>query len=434
MTKTLRVGVAGLGFVGAATVKLLQNKAPLLRLRCTRDILVTAVSARDKSKDRGISMEGIKWHDNPLDISNDEHVDLVVEAIGGSDGVAKEVVEKAIANGKHVVTANKALIAQSGIILAEDAEQSGVALAFEAAVAGGIPILKVLREGLSANRIDGVYGILNGTCNYILTCMRETGKEFEEVLQDAQKLGYAEEDPSFDLDGIDAAHKLAILSSLAFGLKIDFGAVHVEGIRHITLLDIEFAQELGYRIKLLGITRQSARGIEQRVHPCMVPLDAPIAHIEDVFNAIVVHGDQVGTTMYEGRGAGAGPTSSAIVADIVDIALDRFLPAFGLAANDLKTSNSLDMLERVASYYVRFTVIDRPGVFAEIATALRDNNVSMEKIIQRGRAPGEPVRVVLTTHETKEKSILKTIQAIDQTDAVVEPTRMIRIEPSVFLS
>lgn len=434
MTKTLRVGVAGLGFVGAATVKLLQNKAPLLRLRCTRDILVTAVSARDKSKDRGISMEGIKWHDNPLDISNDEHVDLVVETIGGSDGVAKEVVEKAIANGKHVVTANKALIAQSGTILAEDAEQSGVALAFEAAVAGGIPILKVLREGLSANRIDGVYGILNGTCNYILTCMRETGKEFEEVLQDAQKLGYAEEDPSFDLDGIDAAHKLAILSSLAFGLKIDFGAVHVEGIRHITLLDIEFAQELGYRIKLLGITRQSVRGIEQRVHPCMVPLDAPIAHIEDVFNAVVVHGDQVGTTMYEGRGAGAGPTSSAIVADIVDIALGRFLPAFGLAANDLKTSNSLDMLERVASYYVRFTVIDRPGVFAEIATALRDNNVSMEKIIQRGRAPGEPVRVVLTTHETKEKAILKTIQAIDQTDAVVEPTRMIRIEPSVFLS
>ena len=434
MTKTLRVGVAGLGFVGAATVKLLQNKAPLLRLRSTRDILVTAVSARDKSKDRGISMEGIKWHDNPLDISNDEHVDLVVETIGGSDGVAKEVVEKAIANGKHVVTANKALIAQSGTILAEDAEQSGVALAFEAAVAGGIPILKALREGLSANRIDGVYGILNGTCNYILTCMRETGKEFEEVLQDAQKLGYAEEDPSFDLDGIDAAHKLAILSSLAFGLKIDFGAVHVEGIRHITLLDIEFAEELGYRIKLLGITRQSARGIEQRVHPCMVPLDAPIAHIEDVFNAVVVHGDQVGTTMYEGRGAGAGPTSSAIVADIVDIALGRFLPAFGLAANDLKTSNSLDMLERVASYYVRFTVIDRPGVFAEIATALRDNNVSMEKIIQRGRAPGEPVRVVLTTHETKEKAILKTIQAIDQTDAVVEPTRMIRIEPSVFLS
>ena len=264
--------------------------------------------------------------------------------------------------------------------------------------------------------------------------MRETGKEFEEVLQDAQKLGYAEEDPSFDLDGIDAAHKLAILSSLAFGLKIDFGAVHVEGIRHITLLDIEFAQELGYRIKLLGITRQSARGIEQRVQPCMVPLDAPIAHIEDVFNAVVVHGDQVGTTMYEGRGAGAGPTSSAIVADIVDIALGRFLPAFGLAANDLKTSTSLDMLERVASYYVRFTVIDRPGVFAEIATALRDNNVSMEKIIQRGRAPGESVRVVLTTHETKEKAILKTIQTIDQTDAVVEPTRMIRIEPFVFLS
>jgi len=430
----VRVGVAGLGFVGAATVKLLSQHSNLLKLRSNKDIQVIAVSARDRLKSRGFSMDGLTWHDDPRTLAKDKNLDVIVEAIGGASGIAKELVELSISNGKHVVTANKALIAESGFNLAQKAEKAGVTLAFEAAVAGGIPIIKALREGLSANDIDGVYGILNGTCNYILTSMRESGREFEAVLEEAQKLGYAEADPSFDVNGVDTAHKLSILSSIAFGAKVDFDSVFVEGIRHITSLDIEFAEELGYKIKLLGITRRTGSGVEQRVHPCMVPLDAPIAHIEDVFNAIVIYGDQVGATMYEGKGAGAGPTSSAVVADIMDIAQGRNIPAFGLSTGNLGTLNTVKMRNRVAAYYVRFTVIDRPGVFAEIASALSENNVSMEKIIQRGRAPGEPVRVVLTTHETKEEAILATIETIDQADTVVEPTRMIRIEPFLFLS
>ena len=249
MTEKVRVGVAGLGFVGAATVRLIRQHSHLLSLRSKKEIQVTAVSARDSVKSRGFSMDGLKWYDDPIALAKDENIDVVVEAIGGAEGVAKELVELAITNGKHVVTANKALIAQSGVYLAQKAEKAGVTLAFEAAVAGGIPIIKALREGLSANEIDGVYGILNGTCNYILTSMRESGGEFEDVLEEAQKLGYAEADPSFDVDGIDTAHKLAILSSIAFGMKVDFDAVFVEGIRHVTSLDIEFAEELGYRIK-----------------------------------------------------------------------------------------------------------------------------------------------------------------------------------------
>jgi len=424
----LNIGIAGLGTVGTGTVKLLRQNQKLLSERTGRDITVTAVSARDASKDRGISLDGVTWHEDAATLSNDANVDVVVELIGGSDGIAKDLVETALANGKHVVTANKALVAHHGTALAQAAENAGVMLQYEAAVAGGIPIIKALREGLSANNIDRVYGILNGTCNYILTNMRETGKEFETVLTEAQELGYAEADPAFDVDGVDAAHKLSILASLAFGCHVDFDAVHVEGIRHVSPLDIEFAEELGYRIKLLGITCKTDGGIEQRVHPCMVPLDAPIAHIEDVFNAVVVHGDHVDTTMYEGRGAGEGPTSSAVVADIADIASGRASRTFGVPAADLADLETVAMSERIGSYYVRFTVIDKPGVFAEIASALRHHDVSMEAILQRGRSPGEPVSVVLTTHETKEAAMIATIDAIDKTDAVVEPTRMIRIE------
>ena len=428
MSDPLKIGIGGLGVVGAGTVKLLRQNREVLAARTGRDIEVTAVSARDPSKDRKISLDGLTWHEDASALASDDNVDVVVELIGGSDGIAKDLVEGAIANGKHVVTANKALVAHHGTALAEAAETAGVVLAYEAAVAGGIPIIKALREGLSANNIDRVYGILNGTCNYILTNMRETGKEFQTVLTEAQELGYAEADPAFDVDGVDAAHKLAILTSLAFGCQVDFNAVHVEGVRHVSPMDIEFAEELDYRIKLLGITCKTDGGIEQRVHPCMVPLDAPIAHIEDVFNAVVVHGDHVDTTMYEGRGAGEGPTSSAVVADIADIAAGRTTAAFGVSASDLAQHQTVAMSERIGSYYVRFTVIDKPGVFAEIASALRDHDVSMEAILQRGRSPGEPVSVVLTTHETKEASMIATIAAIDKTEAVVEPTRMIRIE------
>lgn len=427
MSDPLKIGVAGLGTVGAGTVKLLRQQADLLRQRCGRDISVTAVSARDANKDRGFSMDGLTWHDDPVDLAGDDNVDVVAELIGGSDGIAKSLVETAIENGKHVVTANKALIAHHGTALAKAAEKADVALAFEAAVAGGIPIVKALREGLSANRIERVYGILNGTCNYILSNMRETGKTFDTVLDEAQALGYAEADPAFDVDGVDAAHKLALLTSLAFGSEVDFGSIYIEGIRHVSPLDFEFAEELGYRIKLLGIARKTDLGVEQRVHPCMVPLEDPIAHIEDVFNAVVVDGDAVETTMYEGRGAGEGPTSSAVIADIIDIARANRVNTFGVPADSLSQLETSPMSRHQGKYYVRFTVVDRPGVFADIATALRDHDVSMEAIIQRGRSPGGAVEVVLTTHEAQEEAMVATIDAISKSDAVVETTRMIRI-------
>ncbi len=361
-------------------------------------------------------------------LASDENVDVVAELIGGEDGSAKALVEAAIANGKHVVTANKALIAHHGTDLALSAEAANVVIAFEAAVAGGIPIVKSMREGLAANSISRVFGILNGTCNYILSEMRETGKEFDVVLKEAQELGYAEADPAFDVDGVDAAHKLAILTSLAFGCEVNFDDVYIEGIRHISPLDIEFAEDLGYRIKLLGIARQTDKGIEQRVHPCMVPLDAPIAHIEDVFNAVVADGDFVDTTMYEGRGAGEGPTASAVVADIMDIARGRMPNTFAIPANKLSKMQVAPISSHVGSYYVRFMVVDKPGVFATIAGALNDHNVSMEAVLQRGRSENEAVPVVMTTHEADESSMIATLDAIERNDAVVEPPRLIRIE------
>ena len=310
MNKPLKIAVAGLGTVGAGTMKLLFEQARLIERRCGRAITVTAVSARDRNKDRGVSLEGITWYDDPAGMAAEADAGVVVELIGGSEGVAKRLCETAIASGRHVVTANKALLAHHGTALARAAEGAGVTLAYEAAVAGGIPIIKALREGLAANGVNRVYGILNGTCNYILSVMRESGRKFEGVLAEAQSLGFAEADPGFDVDGIDTAHKLAILASVAFGGKLNFDAVYIEGIRNISPLDIRFAEELGFRIKLLGIARMTEHGVEQRVHPCMVPLNAPIAHIENVFNAVVADGDFVGTTMYEGHGAGAGPTAS----------------------------------------------------------------------------------------------------------------------------
>lgn len=428
MSEPLKIGVAGLGTVGAGVLKLLDAQRSLLTRRCGRDLRVVAVSARDRKRDRGVSLDGMTWCDDPVDLASNKDVDVVLELIGGSDGPAKSLVETAIGAGKHVVTANKALIAHHGTELAKIAEKIGVTLAFEAAVAGGIPIVKALREGLSANQLSNVYGILNGTCNYILSAMRETGREFNDVLAEAQELGYAEADPAFDVDGVDAAHKLAILTSLAFGCSVDFDAVHIEGIRHISPVDIQFADELGYRIKLLGLTRSTDHGIEQRVHPCMVPLDTPIAHVEDVFNAVVADGDYVDTTMYQGRGAGEGPTASAVVADLVDIALGRTVPTFGVPAETLVPLDPAPMSRHKGSYYVRLMVLDQPGVFADIAAALRDHNVSMEAVLQRRRAPDEAVPVVVTTHETEEASMIGTLEAIGALEAVVEPPRMIRIE------
>ncbi len=428
MNKPLKIAVAGLGTVGAGTMQLLFKQSRLIERRCGRAIMVTAISARDRSKDRGISLEGIAWYDDPVGMAAKADADVVVELIGGSEGVAKQLCETAIASDRHVVTANKALLAHHGTALARAAEGAGVTLAYEAAVAGGIPIIKALREGLAANGVNRVYGILNGTCNYILTVMRESGRKFEDVLAEAQSLGYAEADPGFDVDGIDAAHKLAILASVAFGGELNFNAVYTEGIRNISPLDFRFAEELGFRIKLLGIARMTEYGVEQRVHPCMVPMNAPIAHIENVFNAVVADCDFVGTTMFEGHGAGAGPTASAVVADLMDIARGCSTPTFGVPARDLEALSAAPMERHFGAYYIRLMVLDQPGVFADVAAALRDHNVSMEAVLQRGRAPGEAVPVVMTLHETEELGVVRMLEKVGALPTVVEPPQMIRIE------
>ena len=428
MPDPLRIGVAGLGSVGAGVVKLLHGQSELLERRCGRVLAVTAVSARDRQRNRGVDLVGTRWFEDPRELGADDEVDVVVELIGGSDGVALDVVESAIAANKSVVTANKAMMAIHGTRLARQAEQAGVSLTYEAAVAGGIPIVKALREGLAGNRINRVYGILNGTCNYILTAMEETGREFDEVLAEAQVLGYAEADPDFDVDGIDAAHKLALLTSLAFGRPVEFDSVFIEGIRDIGAVDIEYARELGFRIKLLAIARATESGVEQRVHPCLVSRDTPIAHVQGVFNAVLAEGDFVGRTVYEGRGAGEKPTASAVVADLIDLARGGNLPAFGVPTASLEATPAVPMEDHVGAYYVRLMVVDKPGVMADVAAILRDENVSLESVLQRGRDPGEVVPVILTTHVTVEAGMRRVLREIAGLELVVEPPLMIRME------
>ncbi len=428
MTAPLKIAIAGLGTVGAGTLQLLQRQAEPLTIRAGRRLVVSAVSARDRRADRGVDLSAARWFDDAAAMAADPETEIVVELIGGSGGIARQVVETALAHKKHVVTANKALMAEHGTALAEKAEAAGVALAFEAAVAGGIPIIKTLREGLAGNRLSRVYGILNGTTNYILTTMRESGRDFAEVLAEAQQLGYAEADPSFDIDGVDASHKLAILASVAFGRPVDLAGVYCEGIRHVSQRDIEFAEELGYRIKLLGIARLTDHGLEQRVHPCMVRRDTPIAAVEGVFNGVVAEGDFVGRVVLEGRGAGAGPTASAVVADLVDIATGRRVPSFGVPTAALEHIPGAAMEHHRGAYYIRLMVVDQPGVIADIAAALRDQQVSLESMIQRGRSESEAVPVVLTTHVTVEAAMQKALGTIGQLSSVLEPPRMIRIE------
>ena len=427
MTRPLSVALAGLGTVGGGVLKMLRDNADIVSARAGRPIAVTAVSARDRSKDRGFPVSGLRWYDDPVALATDPAVDVVVELMGGSEGPALALAEASILAGKPFVTANKALMAVHGASLARAAEERGVPLAFEAAVAGGIPVIKALREGLSGNRISAVAGILNGTCNSILTQMRERGREFADVLADAQKLGYAEADPSFDIDGIDAAHKLSILAALAFGRPVAFKDVHVEGIRHISAVDIAFATELGYRIKLLGIARQTEAGIETRVHPCMVPASAPIARVDGVFNAVVAEGDFVGRVMLEGRGAGEGPTASAVVADLIDIARNRVTPVWGAAGAALSSAPSVPMSAHIGCYYLRLMVVDRPGVIADVTAILRDMGVSLESMLQRGRSPGEAVPVVLVTHETRESAMRAALDRIGALDTVMEAPALIRI-------
>lgn len=434
----VRIGIAGLGTVGAGVFKLIQENAELLSRRSGATLTISGVCARDRNRDRNIPLDDVKWYDDPVALASDPDIDVVVELIGGDEGPARQMADAALAAGKNLVTANKALVAKHGMDLAAKAEASGGSLFFEASVAGGIPIIKALREGLSANRIIRIYGILNGTCNYILTRMEETGGDFGDILAQAQELGYAEADPEFDVEGTDTAHKLAILTAVAYGCRVDFEAVHVEGISDIGAVDIDFARQLGYRIKLLGLASLHSDGsegddaavkmVEQRVHPCLVPLTTPIAHVDDAFNAVVVEGDAVGRTVLEGRGAGAGPTASAVVADIVDAARGNCLPAFGVPLKELKDLPAADIAERHSAFYVRLEVVDQPGVMADITAVLRDHGVSIDSIIQRGRAPGEGVPVVMVCHETAEANMTGALADFAALDTVLERPKMIRIE------
>jgi homoserine dehydrogenase len=427
MKDPLRIGIAGLGTVGTGLVKLLTDNGDLIASRCGRRIEIAAVGARDHAKDRGFSPSRFVWFKDPVELAQSEDIHVFVELIGGTE-VAGAAVEAALNAGKHVVTANKALIAARGAELAAMAEKWGLSLNFEAAAAGGIPIVKALREGLAGNEISRVIGILNGTCNYILTQMEETGRSFRDVLAEAQALGYAEADPTLDVGGGDTAHKLAILASLAFGTLPDMDGVYTQGIDRISATDIAFANEFGHRIKLLGIASMTPRGLEQRVHPAMIPLGTPLADVMDVLNAVLTDSSAAGQSVFEGRGAGGGPTASAVVSDLIDIARGSKVLPFGVPAAVLKSAARANLGDRQGTFYLRFDVLDKPGVLATIAHSLAEKGVSIESMIQRGRAPDEKVAIVIITHDARESDVIGAIKAVEAAGAVVEPPCMIRME------
>lgn len=429
MSKALRIGVAGLGTVGRGVVKVLQQNGDVIAARAGRRIEIVAVSARQRTNDRGVDLSSYRWYDDAAAMAADPDLDAVVELIGGADGVARRIAETALQNGKALVTANKALIAHHGMALAALAEEKKAPIRLDAAVAGGIPIIKAISDGLAANRCTAVFGILNGTCNYILTQMEQTGRSFADILADAQRLGYAEADPSFDVDGIDAAHKLAILSAVAFGTKLAFEAISITGIRDVTPVDMKYADEFGYRIKLLGIARYGAAGLEQRVEPCLVRKSNPLAAVGDVFNAVVVEGDFVGRTVYEGRGAGEGPTASAVVADLVDVARGNRTPVFSIPVRQLTAPQAVARGALVASFYLHLRVLDEPGVIAAISESLRDQEISIENLVQRGEAADGGIDVILTTHETREDKLIAAVDKIASLRTVLSrpvAMRMIR--------
>ncbi|API57965.1 homoserine dehydrogenase [Tardibacter chloracetimidivorans] len=405
MSGPLRVALAGLGTVGAGVVKLIEVNRTLVERRAARPIQVVAVSARDRNRDRGIDMSAFEWVDDPVTLAARDDIDVVVELIGGSDGPALALARATLESGKALVTANKAMLAHHGIELARMAEAQGAALKYEAAVAGGIPVIKGLREGAAANEIGVVYGILNGTCNYILTTMEKEGRAFNEVLEEAQRLGFAEADPSFDIDGVDAAHKLSILASLAFGTRLDFEGVAIDGIREVEAADIAYAETLGFKVRLVGIAQADANGLFQRVHACLAPVAHPLAHVDGSLNAVVAEGNFVGRLFFQGSGAGEGPTASAVVADLIDIGRGEFGPAFAMPVDSLTALPPAAAGDRVGRVYLRFTVADRPGVLAELTAAMRDAGVSIESLIQRGNTENGGVYLVMVTHEVPERAV-----------------------------
>jgi homoserine dehydrogenase len=434
MPEPLKIGLAGLGTVGLSVLQLLDRQKLALYGRTGRSIEIVAVSARDRHRPRGYDLSRLRWVDDPVALAQSPDIDLFVELIGGGEGPARQAVEQALTSGKSVVTANKALLAHHGLALAGLAEAKKVALAFEASVAGGIPVVKVLREGLAGNQIERVYGILNGTCNYILSRMEAEQLPFEVCLAEAQRLGYAEADPSFDIDGYDTAHKLAILASLAFGTAIDAAAVHVEGIQSITLADLAAAAELGYRIKLLGVAQRTASGIEQRVHPTMVARSSAIAQIMGVTNAVTIDADAVHELTLAGPGAGGSATASAVVADIADIARGIRTAPFGKPAASLDVCERIPLQRHEGGYYIRLVVQDRPGAMAAIATRMAERQISLESIVQKPQAGlrvrplGGEVPIVLITHATSEGLIRAALDAVVADGYTCEKPQVIRIE------
>jgi homoserine dehydrogenase len=433
MLPPLRVGIAGLGTVGLAVVRLLTRRAAALADRAGRAIAIAGVSAKERGKERGKELAAFTWYDDPVRLAASPEIDLFVELIGGAEAPARIAVEAALAAGKSVVTANKAMLAQHGLDLAKRAEEKGVALGFEASVAGGIPIVKTLREAMAGNRIERIYGILNGTCNYILSRMETEALSFAECLKEAQRLGYAEADPTFDIGGYDTAHKLAILTALAFGTVIDPDAIAIEGIETISLADIEAAAELGYRIKLLGVANRTSAGIEQRVHPTMVPRSSAIAQVMGVTNAVSLDADAVHELTLIGPGAGGLATASAVVADIADVARGTHIAPFGVPVASLVPLERAPLQMHQGGYYIRLSVYDRPGAAAAIATRMAECSISLESIMQR-RRPGEKMKqaeavpVILITHATYEKLIHQALEAVVNDGFIAEKPQVIRIE------
>jgi len=426
MSDPLRLGIAGLGTVGTGVVKIIQRQANLLPKRAGRKIEIVAVSARTRNKDRGIRLDAFDWEDDPVTLARRDDIDVFVELMGGADGPAKAATEAAIAAGKDVVTANKAMLALHGQELATAAEAKGRVIRFEAAVAGGIPVIKALGEGLAGNEIERVAGVMNGTCNFILTQMENTGSSYQTVFDEAASLGYLEADPTLDVGGIDAAHKLALLASVAFGTKVAFDGVQIEGIERVTIEDITLAADMGYRIKLLGVAQMSGRGLEQRMSPCLVPANSPLGQLENATNMVVLEGNSVGQIVLRGAGAGEGPTASAVMGDVMDIARGLRVATFGQPATTL-TDAPAATTSIPAPYYLRMKLLDKPGALAKIATALGAAGISIDRMRQyRHTDPSAPVLIV--THKTSPSAIGEAIEGMKKIDVMVDEPVAIRIE------
>ncbi len=431
MSSPLKLGIAGLGTVGIGLINIFNRHGDIIEAKAGRSIQIKAVSARNKATDRGADLSSYEWFDDAAEMAVSPTIDVFVEMIGGEDGIAYDSVVAALKAGKHVVTANKALLAHHGAELAALAEEHNVALNYEAAVAGGIPIVKTMRESLTGNEVSRVYGILNGTCNYILTLMEQEGRPFADILKDAQDQGYAEADPTTDIGGFDAAHKLALLTSLSFGTQVSFKDVFIEGIESISSEDIAAAGELGYRIKLLGIAQKTESGIEQRVHPAMVPAHSPIGEVGGVTNCVAVNGDFVGDVMLVGPGAGAGPTASSVMGDLIDIARDLVVPPFINPFKDLKPYTKAKMRAHEGGYYIRLDVVDQIGVLAAIATHMAEQKISLKSIVQKqdgNIAQKEGATIVMITHDTMEQAVRDALSAIEKDGHLVGKPQMIRIE------